>query len=90
VKTFILVVAALTVSTAAFAEPNGPTRRGDKCWVVMDQRGFGFWDRCATGQELTSRNRQEGLHLKTPQPRTISNVGPAGPGGGGGGGGGGE
>jgi hypothetical protein len=86
VKTFILVVAALTVSTAAFAEPNGPARRGNKCWVTMDQRGFGFWDRCATGQELSDRNRQEGLHLQTPQPKTRSNMGLAGPGGGGGGG----
>ena len=87
-KTFILVAAALTVSTAAFAEPNGPVQRGDKCWVTMDQRGFGFWDRCATGQELVSRNRHEGQHRAIPQPRTISNMGPAGPGGGGGGGGG--
>jgi len=86
-KTFVLALAALSITTGALAESNGPVRRGDKCWVTMDQRGFGFWDKCASGQELATRNRQEGLRLDIAQPQTRSNMGPAGPGGGGGGGG---
>jgi hypothetical protein len=85
-KTIILAFAVLSVTTAAFADSNGTTRRGDKCWAATDARGFGFWDKCAEGQMLVDRNKQEGLRRDMNQPRTQSNIGTAGPGGGGGGG----
>ncbi len=37
-------------------------RSGNKCWAATDQRGFGFWDKCATGQFLTQINQQHGTH----------------------------
>ena len=59
-QTVILAFAALTVTTAAFAEAGGPVRNGNKCWAVTDQRGFGFWDKCAAGQVLAQINKQQG------------------------------
>ena len=88
-KTFIIVFAALTVTTAAFADAGGPIRNGSKCWAMADQRGYGFWDKCARGQRLSDINQRQGLR-DTPQPETITSVtsGADGAGGGGGGGGG--
>ncbi len=88
-KTFVLVFAALTISTAAFAvDGSGPVRRGDKCWSGSDQRGFGFWDRCASKELTEQRNKYQGYDRSMPQPRTMpSDVRDGGGGGGGGGGG---
>jgi hypothetical protein len=85
-KTLILALAALTVTTAAFAEAGGPISSGNKCWAATDQRGFGFWDKCATGQFLAEINRQQGLR-SIPAPVTPVNVIQGGGDGGGGGGG---
>jgi len=61
-KTLILAFAALTMTTAAFAEAGGPVRSGNKCWAATDQRGYGFWDKCATGQLLAQISQQTGTH----------------------------
>jgi hypothetical protein len=86
-KTFILVVATLAVTTSAFAEAGGPVRQGNKCWAASDARGYGFWDKCATGHYLSEINQRQGL-TNVPQPVTptaLSNGGGDGGGGGGGG-----
>jgi len=86
-KTLILALAALTVTTAAFAEAGGPIRSGNKCWAVTDQRGYGFWDKCATGQLLAQINQQQGIYgITHAVTRTTTSFG-GGDGGGGGGGG---
>jgi len=85
-KTAILVLAALTVTTTAFAEAGGPVRSGNKCWAATDQRGYGFWDKCASGQFLTQINQQNGtLGVTHALTRTTTSFG-GGDGGGGGGG----
>ena len=61
-KTLILVLAALTVTTSAFAQGGGPVRSGNKCWAATDQRGFGFWDKCATGHLLAEISKETGTH----------------------------
>ena len=86
-KTLILVLAALTVTTTAFAQAGGPTRSGNKCWAATDQRGFGFWDKCATGQFLAQINQQHGTRGIT---HAVTTTNPSSGGGDGGGGGGGK
>ena len=86
-KTLILALAALTITSSAFADAGGPVRNGNKCWAATDQRGYGFWDKCATGQFLAQINQRQGLH-SVPQPVTqVSATQGGGDGGGGGGGG---
>jgi hypothetical protein len=87
-KRFLLVMAALAISTSAFAQANGPVRQGNKCWAITDQRGFGFWDTCASHQEILDRNKRSGTRDIYDQART--NYDTSMPGGGGGGGGGGR
>ena len=89
-KTIILAFAVLAVSTAAFAQSDGsgPVRRGDRCWSESDQRGFGFWDRCAGMDLQAARNKYHGQDRNIPQPMTMpQGVKDGGSGGGGGGGG---
>ena len=85
-KTTILVLAALTVTTTAFAEAGGPIRSGNKCWASTDQRGYGFWDKCASGQLLAQINQRQGVfgvtHAVT-QTTTSFGGGDGGAGGGG-------
>jgi hypothetical protein len=90
-KRLILVLAAVAVSTSAFAQANGPVRQGGKCWANTDQRGFGFWDACADRTELAQRGRQTGITVTFDQPRTVAadNISNSAGGGGGGAGGGG-
>ena len=88
-KRFIFVVAALAISSSAFAQGNGPVRQGNLCWAAMDQRGYGFWDSCADAREIALRNREDGRRDKHDEPRTfIRDMNTFGGGGGGGGGGG--
>jgi hypothetical protein len=91
-KKFLLVLAAIVISTSAFAQANGPVRQGNKCWAAIDQRGFGFWDSCADRQEIVERGKQDGRHFTFDEARTVSpdSIGNAAGGGGGGGGGGGK
>ena len=86
-KTLILALAALTVTTAAFAEAGGPIRSGNKCWAATDQRGFGFWDKCASGQFLAQINRQHGTFSVTHAVTMTTTSFGGGDGGGSGGGG---
>jgi hypothetical protein len=86
-KTTILVLAALTVTTTAFAEAGGPIRSGNKCWAATDQRGYGFWDKCATGQLLAEINQRQGLHSVPAPVSPVSAFQGGGDGGGSGGGG---
>jgi hypothetical protein len=88
-KRLILVLAAVAISTSAFAQGGGPVRQGNKCWANMDQRGFGFWDECAGHTEAAQRGRQQGLTRTFDVPRTIGGDNIANTAGGGGGGGGG-
>ncbi|MDI3469341.1 MAG: hypothetical protein OJF62_001404 [Pseudolabrys sp.] len=88
-KRFLLVAAALVISTSAFADAGGPIVRGHKCWAQTDQRGFGFWDQCADRHELARRAGRDGLTTLYPAAVTVG-VGSTisnGDGGGGGGGG---
>lgn len=87
-RTALLVLAALTVTTTAFAEAGGPIRSGNKCWAATDQRGYGFWDKCATGQLLAQINQRQGLHNVPAPVSPVSALQGGGDGGGGGGGGG--
>jgi hypothetical protein len=89
-KRLLLVVAAVAVSTSAFAQAGGPVRQGNKCWAAMDQRGFGFWDQCADTREVTRRGQQQGLTRAFDLPSTIAadNIANSAGGGGGAGGGG--
>jgi hypothetical protein len=87
-KRLILVLAAVAISTSAFAQGGGPIREGGKCWANTDQRGFGFWDACADRAELAQRGRQQGLTRQFDQPRTIAGDNIANSAGGGGGAGG--
>ena len=87
-KTIILALAALSVTTAAFAEAGGPIRSGNKCWAATDQRGYGFWDKCAAGQLLAEINQRQGLHGVTHAVTMTATSFGGGDGGGAGGGGG--
>jgi hypothetical protein len=91
-KQFLLVVAALAVSTSAFAQAGGPVRQGTKCWAVTDQRGFGFLDQCADPQEIAKRGKQDGRIGRFDEARTVSadTIGNGSGGGGSGAGGGGN
>jgi hypothetical protein len=89
-KRFILVLAAVAISTSAFAQAGGPVRQGSKCWANMDQRGFGFWDKCASTRESALRGQQQGLTNPVDGPRTVGIDTIANGGGGGGAGGGGN
>jgi hypothetical protein len=86
-KTIILVLATLTVTTSAFAQAGGPIRSGNKCWAVTDQRGYGFWDKCATGNFLTEINQRQGTHGITHAVTMTATSFGGGDGGGAGGGG---
>jgi hypothetical protein len=90
-KRLILALAAVAISTSAFAQAGGPIRQGNKCWAVTDQRGFGFLDQCADAREVAARGQLQGLTRQFDQPRTVAadNIGNAAGGGGGGAGGGG-
>jgi hypothetical protein len=89
-KRLILVLAALAISTTAFAQAGSPVRQGNKCWAATDQRGFGFWDVCADRQETARRGLEQGRTGSFDAPRTVAadNIGNAAGGGGGAGGGG--
>jgi len=89
-KRFLLVIAAVVISTSAFADAGGPTRKGNKCWAVTDHaRGFGFWDHCADTTQGLDVDKHQGRTLKFDRAATPdSGVGNGGDGGGGGGGGG--
>jgi hypothetical protein len=89
-KRLILVLAAVAISTSAFAQAGGPIRQGNKCWANMDQRGFGFWDQCADAREAAQRGQLQGLTRQVDTPRTVTSVDIANGGGGGGAGGGGN
>jgi len=91
-KRLILVLAAVAISTSAFAQANGPVRQGGKCWANTDQRGFGFWDACADAREIAQRGQLQGLTRNFDQPRTVAadNISNSAGGGGGGAGGGGN
>ena len=84
-KTLILVLAALTVTTSAFAQNGGPMRQGNKCFAITDQRGYGFWDKCAQGQLLADIQQRQGVHSVT-HAATQFDVSNGGGGDGGGGG----
>jgi hypothetical protein len=63
----LFVIAALATSTSAFAastyaDPNGPIRSGNKCWAISDARGFGYWDACASKQEVLEIVQQKGIN----------------------------
>jgi hypothetical protein len=87
-KKFLLVLAAVAISTSAFAQTNGPVRQGGKCWAAIDQRGFGFWDSCAGRQEIAQRGKEDGRRGTFDEARTTNrdSIGNAAGGGGGGGG----
>ena len=85
-KTVILVLAALTVTTSAFAQGGGPIRQGNKCFALTDQRGYGFWDKCAQGAVLADIQQRQGTHGVT-HAATITNPTQGGGGDGGSGGG---
>ena len=54
-KRVLLIAGIVAISTAAFAQANGPIRQGNKCWAVTDQqRGFGFWDNCADSMDCNA------------------------------------
>jgi hypothetical protein len=89
-KQFLLVVAALAVSTSAFAQAGAPVRQGTKCWAVTDQRGFGFLDQCADPREIAELKKYGHLGLAMPKTITGSSISNSGGGGGEGGGGGGK
>jgi hypothetical protein len=87
-KRFLLVAAALVISTSAFAGAGSPVRQGNKCWAETDrQRGFGFWDQCADRAEIARRAIIEGRQGRFDEAVTISADALANAGGGGGGGG---
>jgi hypothetical protein len=56
---FLLAAAILVISTSAFAQANSPSRKGDKCWTVTDQRGFGYWGGCSSGRDELKRRDQD-------------------------------
>jgi hypothetical protein len=86
-KRFLLVAAAIVISTSAFAQAGGPVRQGNKCWVLTDARGFGFWDQCADQKELDRENKgHRGMFDRAVTSSTGVGVGGDGGGGGGGGG----
>lgn len=87
-KRILLVLAAVAISSSAFAY-GGPVRQGNKCWAKVDQRGFGFWDRCADPQLRARLNRQQGIYRSFDRSRTVigGTVGNGAGGGGAGGGG---
>ena len=58
---FLLVAGALVISTSAFAQANSPTRKGDKCWNVVDLRGFGYWGKCSDVRPDPAKRRYHGL-----------------------------
>ena len=89
-KRLILVLAAVAVSTSAFAQAGGPVRQGTKCWANTDQRGFGFLDTCADAREIAQRGREQGLTRQFDAPRTVTAIDVGNGGGGGGAGGGGN
>lgn len=88
-KRILLVIAALAMSSSAFASAGGPIRQGDKCWAAVDQRGFGFWDECADPRTRARRNRQDGIYRTFDRSRTVigGTIGNSAGGGGAGGGG---
>lgn len=92
-KRILFVMAVLATSTSAFADANGPIRQGNKCWAINDSRGFGYWDTCASRQELQESAKYKGVITMIDEARTQGNRGSGeggGSGGGSGGGGGGK
>ena len=91
-KRCLLAVALVAISSAAFAQGAGPTRMGNKCFVLTDYRGFGYWTPCPT-LGLIQMQGEPGKAAppgKTPTPIThVVPMGGADGGGGSGGGGGG-
>ncbi|MCZ7656833.1 MAG: hypothetical protein M5U07_02785 [Xanthobacteraceae bacterium] len=45
-KRFLLSAALVVVSSAAMAQIVTPSRIGNKCWVMTDHRGYGYWESC--------------------------------------------
>jgi hypothetical protein len=92
-KPILCAMAALAVSTSAFAEtypdPNGPIRNGKMCWAVNDGRGFGYWDACASKLEQQEFAKKTGTVTTVDIAKSQRDGGPGGEGGGGGGAGGG-
>ncbi len=91
----LFVTAALLASSSAFAETydaNGPIRHGNRCWAVSDSRGFGYWDTCASRQEIQEVAKKQGVTVLIDQARSqrastvATDTGGSGGGGGGGGG----
>jgi hypothetical protein len=66
-KRILFAMAALAVSTSAFAQnynyidPNGPIRHGKQCWAVNDARGFGYLDACASKLEQQEIAKKTGI-----------------------------
>jgi hypothetical protein len=60
-KRALLAMALVMISGAAFAEAGQPTKNGDRCWVLTDSRGFGYWDQCASWHKTEEANRKVGI-----------------------------
>jgi len=89
-KSLLIAIGLVAISTTAFAQGAGPIVKNKKCWAVTDSgRGFGYWDECAVGPELIQQNRRDGYHGPIPRARTQPSLDTSGGAGGGGGGGGG-
>jgi hypothetical protein len=88
-KSLLIAVSLIAISTAALAQGAGPTVQVKKCWATTDTRGFGYWDACASGAELIRENDKRGYEGPIPRARSQGDVDTSGGAGGGGGGGGG-
>jgi hypothetical protein len=89
-KSVLVLMALMTASTAAFADPTGPTRQKDRCWAVTDSsRGFGYWDRCASREEVIKYSQDQNLTFFYDRAASQPDLPGPGDGGGAGGGGGG-